>query len=254
MKLKFFLTTVVILSVVASFVACSSDEPRFEDMAYSGQVSSKKLSQEEAFSVASRFASINNNGETIPQSSRSTSDIIDVKGSDDNILAYIINYDGGGWVMVSATTTYHPILAYSDEPNSQFVVADKAMNEGLTQWIKGITMSIENSSNLSEKEVESISYEWIEFTPCLSAASASIPGGNSEQAVKCRNRLKELNDTYYKDGWSFVTLSSLSQGAVPDVVYSTADSYNSPYQHTIVGLRDDKTIDQKGPLLTTQWD
>ena len=83
--------------------------------------------------------------------------------------------------------------------------------------------------------------------------ASGVPTGNSGEAVKCRTRLKELNDQYYNDGWTFTTLSNVTDVTLPNDVYSTADNVGSPYEYTIVGIRNVSENSQIGPLLTTTW-
>lgn len=241
------------LAIVATLTACDHDASSIEDLAVVWPSKTNAVSHDMALSVANIFTTNRGGEKGVNAISRSGSEITELLDSDGKLVAFIVNIGGGGWVIVSASTTYHPILAYSDDPKAKFSLDLQNMNGGLNEWIAKMSTLIVNSSSLSESEKKAIDLEWLEYTPTIQASGSPIPGGSSEQAVKCRNRLKELNDTYYKDGWSFVTLSSLSQGTVPASVYTTADYYNSPYQYTIVGLRDDKYIEQVGPLLTTKW-
>lgn len=80
-----------------------------------------------------------------------------------------------------------------------------------------------------------------------------ITGGTAPEAVMCRNRLKELNETYSQDGWSFMTLSSVQQVDMPQRIYDIADRYSIPYEYTIIGLRDNNIYNNVGPLTTTLW-
>lgn len=47
-------------------------------------------------------------------SGKTVKDIKTVYGEDNTPSMYIINYEGGGFVIVGATKNYYPILAYSD--------------------------------------------------------------------------------------------------------------------------------------------
>jgi len=166
-------------------------------------------------------------------------------------LAYIVNNDGGGWTIVSATKDYYPILAYSDKNN---LILDRSnINLGLEIWLDETIRAIESSKNINSQTSSQIAMEWLKYTPEEQRGQrANILPGNSPEAIMCRNRLKELNETYYNDGWSFMPLSA-STITLPNQVYNTANQYGSPYIYTIVGIKDVSQYVKVEPLLTTKW-
>lgn len=167
-------------------------------------------------------------------------------------LVYVINYEGGGWAIISATKDYYPVLAHSNE--NQFVIDTTAMNGGLKAWLNETNKAIESSENLDPQITSQIAIEWLRYTFRDSELRQSaIPGGNSPEAIMCRNRLKQLNETYYLDGWSFTTLSSQSNVSLPSHAYTIADQCGSPYEYTIVGIKDVSVHTSVDPLITTKW-
>lgn len=99
--------------------------------------------------------------------------------------------------IVCATHDYYPVLAYSDEG---FFALDSSVDEsGLSVWISEISEAITKSQSLDESEATQIALEWMDYsTSDFSSQSTDLPEGNSPEAIACRNRLKELNDTYYQ--------------------------------------------------------
>lgn len=78
------------------------------------------------------------NGSVEPDafSGKTVKDIKTVYGEDNTPSMYIINYEGGGFVIVGATKNYYPILAYSD---TNSINIEKAKQSGfLFGWMKQI--------------------------------------------------------------------------------------------------------------------
>ena len=196
------------------------------------------------------FSDFQNSKKT--KSCRSIGSIEPINNNANAPLAYVINYEGGGWAIISATKDYYPILAYSIE--SQFVLDTTDMNGGLKIWLNETIQAIESSENFDPQTTSQIAVEWLKYTYQITELQSDIPGGNSPEAIMCRNRLKQLNETYYSDGWSFTTLSSQSNVNLPSQVYSTADQYGSPYEYTIIGIKDVSIRTSIDPLITTTWD
>lgn len=255
MKIKslFCQFLVGILAFVPILASCDSDDVTLAKVDDAQQiVDLHSITPAVAIDVAARFTD-RNNGYVAKAVSRSTLPIETIRDNNDNVIAYAVNYEDGGWVVVSATKAYYPILAYSDE--GQFAFDKSDQTTGLEIWIDEIGLAIESADSFDDETTSQIALEWLEYqTESLSTSIGSgLPGGNSPEAVVCRARLKELNETYYQDGWSFTTLPQVSEVTMPSGVYSLADSHSSPYEYTIVGLRvvdPDYTV---GPLMTTQW-
>lgn len=255
MKIKslFYQFVIGLLAFAPILASCDSDDVTLAKVDDAQQsVDLQSITQAVAVDVAARFTD-RKNGDVAKAASRSTLPIETIKDNNDNVIAYAVNYEDGGWVVVSATKAYYPILAYSDE--GQFAFDKSDQTTGLEIWIDEIGLAIESADSFDDETTSQIALEWLEYQPeSLSTSSGSgLPGGNSPEAVACRARLKELNETYYQDGWSFTTLPQVSEVTMPSDVYSLADSHSSPYEYTIVGLRDIGIHNYVAPLLTTQW-
>ena len=71
-------------------------------------------------------------------------DIKAIYGEDKTPSMYVINYEGGGFVIVSATKNYYPILAYS-EINSMDV--EEAVKTGFAIWADETKQNIAGSDS-----------------------------------------------------------------------------------------------------------
>ncbi|MCM1116784.1 MAG: C10 family peptidase [Pseudoflavonifractor sp.] len=216
--------------------------------------SNREISKSEAVNMALSH-SIHRFGENVA-ASRSAAEATPIAGSNGSVMAYAVTIENGGWVIVSASTDYYPILAYSDNANGAFDL-EQANQSGFSVWVNEISDAIEGLSlaeNYSEISSE-IEREWTQYNDVLGIEpmASGVPGGNSPQAIKCRERLKALNDAYYQSGWTFTTLTNVTRIVLPSSVYETADNMNSPYEYTIVGVKEDSEHKSTGPLLSTTW-
>lgn len=77
-----------------------------------------------------------------------------IKGDDGEVLAYVVNFEGGGYNIISATKKYFPILAFSD----QGAIREEALQgNGLAFWVECITEDIaEKEATLAEGTPEYI--------------------------------------------------------------------------------------------------
>lgn len=175
---------------------------------------------------------------------------------DGNIpLLHIINYPDGGFIIVSASKNYYPVLAYSDK-NSFTVTPEMG---GVLTWLEETKEAIKTSSTLDDTAKTEIRAMWKSYEVANSQIYAgprvkSIPNA----AAAFSNRMIDLEEQYGNEGWTFY--------ALPDVEYSfttigawedmcnTADGYGSPREYTIVGFKDSYTNRMIGPLLTTKWE
>lgn len=209
------------------------------------------ISSDDAAAIAGVFVT-QRFGESDNVKSRASQTVETITSADSKPLAYVINSDGGGWVIVSADKRFHPILAYSEGSDESFDTS--GMDEVLSVWLEEIEMAMASVETIDENTSILIANEWLALSPQeMSSTGSGLPTGNSPEAVACRNRLKELNDTYYQDGWTFGTLAAMGGTYPLQAVYNLADQYDSPYEYTIVGIRDVSTYTHVDPLISTEW-
>lgn len=147
---KTFFKSAGLLSVALLFFACGKENEitLIQELQIEMPVipdGGSFVSLTKATDIAAVFFGILSN---IPatKSNPSIASIETIKDSKNNNtpMMYVINYDGGGFVIVSATKDYFPILAYSDENN--FVYNEEI--GGLEIWMEETQEAIRQSESL----------------------------------------------------------------------------------------------------------
>ena len=75
---------------------------------------------------------------------------------DGSPLMYILNYKNGGFVIISATKDYYPVLAFSDK--GSFVLSDQV--NGVSIWFNDTKKQIKNSISLNDSIKTKIHAVW----------------------------------------------------------------------------------------------
>ncbi|MCD8092969.1 MAG: C10 family peptidase [Bacteroides sp.] len=185
-------------------------------------------------------------------SSKNIESIKTVYGEDKMPSMYVINYEGGGFVIVSATKNYYPILAYS-ETNS--IDVGEAMETGFSIWADETKQCIEESSSQDEETLAEFRRMWISYeTPTVNITPLNATDDNYRDGTLFRQRMSELYTLC--PGYSFGPLTSarsfLSQSEYDSYVQK-AELYGSPLEFTIVGYKS-PVQGIVGPLINTTWD
>lgn len=83
-----------------------------------------------------------------------------IKGTDGTPMIYVINFDNdGGFMLISAKQSYHPVLAYSEEGN--YKVEDKESNIAFYQDI--LVSNVELSTKMPEDSIKKYRQEWFQY-------------------------------------------------------------------------------------------
>lgn len=179
----------------------------------------------------------------------------------DNPLMYVINYSGGGFVIIGATKNYYPILAYSDK-NSFKITSE--MN-GVSDWLEQTKEAVKTSYTFNDTIKSAMQnlwsrYETAKVLPSMAAQDAQTRSSYSSGEIACWNRCDELQMQYGGDGWTFLPLSQAQQVfddagffGIYDNLCFGADFNHSPVNCSIVGYKNIYKNEQVGPLLSTQW-
>lgn len=136
---KFMLTLVVIFTMIA----CSNDNKFFPYA--EEEKSSNIVNAQEAQNVAYFYLFKNGN---VPntRSRQANGGLIEssfsINDEDSNPIMHIINYEGGGFTIVSGDNRIEPILAYSDNGSFEENEVEEEYPEGLQVWIKEIRKTI----------------------------------------------------------------------------------------------------------------
>lgn len=161
---------------------------------------------------------------------------------------YIINYEGGGFVIVGATKNYYPILAYSD---TNSINIEKAKQSGFSIWMDETNWAIKESDMQNAETLANMRSMW-EAYEILPATTRDATSDHYSDGTMFRERLGELYTLC--PGYSFGPLSSarsfLSQSDYESLV-EKANFYGSPLEFTIVGYNSNNR--KVGPLMNTKW-
>ncbi|MBQ3190478.1 MAG: C10 family peptidase [Bacteroidaceae bacterium] len=162
-------------------------------------------------------------------------------------LAHIVNFQEGGYCIVSANKKNIPILAYSDHG---IFDNDTEGNLGLEIWKEEIEMQFEKYEELSESEIAWINRQWMEYEDNdIEHSSRS----NSEMNAAFNQQMALYNASTGRTAYPL----NIAQNYLPSERYqhfkSIANSKNSPEEYTIIEIIDNSIDREEGPFLTTEW-
>lgn len=93
--------------------------------------------------------------------SKEIKDVTEVKNEQGNTSFYIVNFkNNNGFVIVSSTQDYMPILAYSEYGKFVF---DESINNGVNLWLQEQKYIIENVSNIDEELKREYRRAWSQY-------------------------------------------------------------------------------------------
>ncbi len=131
-----------------------------------------------------------NRGRSQSDKDYTLSTIYDSEGSP---AIYVINYaDNGGFVLVSATKDYHPILAYAERGNYD---VSRFMSSGLDIWEESTINAVKESASLPEKEKAAHNIEWLKYS---AKTNAPILRGPGHHEMISDEEYEELTQIYYQ--------------------------------------------------------
>jgi len=272
MKITFFLRIATLLSATTLLFACSENDSlnlnnelaKKQDV--SNQVAKETfVSLDKATEVADLFFNQLIKGNVSTRSAvkaQRGSTSIETLSESGTPLMYIINYPGGGFVIMGSTKNYYPVLAYSDK-NSFEITSE--MN-GVSDWLEETKKAIKTSDALKDTIKLAMQNLWKshEIADILSSQrTRNAPLRSSTYSsgeIACWNRCDELQMQYGSEGWNFLPLSQTKHvfddagffGVYEDLCYG-ADFNHSPLNCSIVAYKNVYKNEQVGPLLSTQW-
>ena len=171
---------------------------------------------------------------------------------------YVFNFDEGGFVLVSATKKYFPILAYSED--GTFTTGKEPI--GLKMWLEETKYAQSCFEQQTDSVKAAIRLMWDQYdTDKKDYITNSTRATSAEAGQACTQRL----EYYYKltsggGGWSF---APLSQAANIFAQYGLSAEYqslcyraqinNSDLNSTVIGWRVEHVGGIYGPFLNTSW-
>ena len=131
-----------------------------------------------------------------------------VKDSQGSPAIYVVNMDGGGYILISATKKYNPILAYN--PTGTFDIEGE-MPPVVMQWLKGTAECAGGNMELSADSLEMYRQMWRSYergqavTSLLTAGTASRSTGepSSEELVRLREKIAEYEMDWNSKGYDY---------------------------------------------------
>lgn len=157
---------------------------------------------------------------------RQVSDVNLIKSESGDSLFYVVNYKNNqGYVLVSATQNYEPVLAFSDEGNFKI---DKVEEYGVSMWMKELEGLMYNAKTASDSMKLIYKRAWLPY--------------NSRQKVSSETRsmddiLKIVNDSILQwtnqgynvyrlsDIWSTEEFNSLPDRVRSDLLLALDSAY-----------------------------
>lgn len=259
-KFLFFSLTIVTAIMLASCEKAAINNSPYDPPPVSPEIKTA-VSVEKAQSVASHF--IASQAQSFTKNSEiSVKNIDEIKSDNGRTLMYIINYAPEGFVIVSATKDYYPILAFSDKGNYSVEKSEIANHI----WLDKTKIAVTQSADLSDSIKLGMRTLWSSYSEGVAAkangnAVTKAPGWDElspmEQVFQLR--IAELQ-AELGDGFHFHRLSDIFElGEFPDDYGAylhycqMARDVESPLEYTIVGISGGTIANTVGPLITTQW-
>ncbi|WP_308600524.1 C10 family peptidase [uncultured Dysgonomonas sp.] len=244
-RIFFFLIVAILIS------SCSEIRDDFDlDTNVTATRGDDFVSERKASEVANKFfLTVSNNKNNIANSIKTIKD----KDSDTPTM-YVINYKDGGFVIVSATKKYYPILAYSEKNSLAIETINESLNQGVFIWSENVKNRIKElkTKSFDENTSSIINNSWALYEE-LDSKESNKTKGFYEDEMAFRQRLSELYSKY--PSFSFSPLSSAAN-FLPSTEYQNlcniANMYGSSLQHTIIGYKS-KPTQEVGPLINTIW-
>lgn len=172
-------------------------------------------------------------------------------------LMYVVNYSDGGFVIVSATRDYMPVLAYSNE--GRFDIS--SIEGGLGLWLDETKASVIESGAKPDSVRLKMNRLWNQYEKkthdvLVTKATASM----TPAEIACMERCEELYSRYSDEGWQFASLSGaryiFEEAGLLDyynqLCYSASFNHSSP-SCSVVGWKIGSFEESYGPMLSTHW-
>lgn len=120
----------------------------------------KSVTQEQAKSIAREATS---NADINRYMAKVAGDVVTIYDESGNPLMHVVNYiNNNGFVVISATKEYYPVLAMAD--NGKFDVSSIADDTPVSLWLAEQKHCIKNSAVLSAKSKKEIATEWGKYS------------------------------------------------------------------------------------------
>lgn len=203
------------------------------------------LSEDDACIVADLFSC--NNLLTKSFRDSSIKEVIPVYGDDEKALIYAVNFNDG-YVLISATTSYYPILAIV-EHGSFSILPDSGQECIINELKTAVSLSKKNP-------VQGVGSSWREYTSSPSLETTETKVGSDYYTL-----LNNYLGGWLENGGAVYYLKSKPEG-LPEEIYerfceNAHDDIPSDYPYMDCAIITEKYISSStpyGPYLQTMWD
>lgn len=249
------LTKLLWILLLGIMTSCQNSMIDAIDPTVSGKTFDKKMfepsvSVEDARNVAELFTI-----KSIPKTrvGKSVKEIITIKGEANRPSMYIINYDNEqGFLLVSATKNFQPILAYAERGSFN---TNNNMPNGISQWLGDVKNVIEEQDKMPVDSVFQYRVMWEEYIPAM------------EDKVYTRSNIAEFESyiadccrEWRKEGYGYVPFAG-ARNYLPENMYEQfrAVAEQMTYieydynQHAYLRWKQKGYEDKVGNILPTIW-
>lgn len=250
------------LMAILLFAACTNDEiintVEIVEIGNADELSDGSVvSSQNATGVATAFWS-DFNGTTRADIDNLEYDLLTIY-SENTPQMYVFNFKEGGFVVVSATKEFYPILAYSED--GTFPVGEE--KEGLKMWLDDTKYAISNCDQQADSIKAAFRMMWGKYEmqePYTAASSRATTRMTVAEQVLLQRLEYYYRLTSGSGGWNF---RPLSQAADAFAQYGLSEEYqslcnraqynNSDLDETLIGWRVVTEGGTYGPFLNTAW-
>lgn len=243
----------ILLLAGALLLGCSIDStsppPELENggVTITNSDDGSRVSGARAADVAAMFLGKRAGSSTKSFDTRAISTMTTINDQSNNPLIYVINYQGDGFILISATEDYYPVLAYSE--TGSFVVSGD-MPGGLTEWLNTMKYAISTSETMDPEVLAKIHNQWAIYSDRPEISASTTKASDMDAFVA---RAREIRDGGVydaipaRDGEQYITPEEY------DMILYVAEVNHIPLHLVLFGVREAPDITKVGPLTTTQW-
>ena len=137
-------------------IATASCEKKETNVGYQNY----SISKADAINVANTFFEIKNSSNTLRRLNnvKTIKEVIDIKTSNQENALFIINYNGGGYAIVSADMRVNPILSYSDSVLFKTDITD--LPTPVEEWLLSEVDLVSSKKTTNATQDLSVKSEW----------------------------------------------------------------------------------------------
>lgn len=183
--------------------------------------------------------------------------VLPISDKNGNIVAYAVNYmDNGGFVVVSSSKKYMPILAYSVEG---CFAADGYENTGIVDWIESVSLDQANIDSIPQDIKSTWASLWTAYTSKEQLLPQSRVASEAQTLIRIATskwrsqgfRVYSLKD--YRKTSEFSSMSYGDQCAIEEAACRATDAYGDRDEVCFMLIGDENSTTFYGNEMTTKW-